>query len=58
MTFKILNTSTNKIINRSNVMPVNYDTSPDLRDNPLTSPEVMKTLRDDKFKAEKEPHTS
>ena len=56
MTFKILNSSTNKIINRSNGRPVNGDKSPNLRANPLTSPEVMKSLIGDKFNAGEEPH--
>ena len=36
-------------------MPVNDNKSPNLRDNPTTSPEVIKSLREDKFKAEEEP---
>ena len=43
MTFKILNVSNNKIINRSNVAPVNDSKSPDLRSDPLTYPELIKS---------------
>ena len=44
MTFKILNSSANKIINRSKTRPVNDSKSPNLRSNPVTSPEVIKSL--------------
>ena len=36
MTFKIHNSSTNKIINRYYVRPANDDESPHIRANPLT----------------------
>ena len=49
MTFKIINSSPNKTINRSNVMPYNDDESPNLRTDPVTSPEVIKSHRGDKF---------
>ena len=52
MTFKILNSSTNKIINSSNVRSSNYDKSPSLLANPVTSTEVIKLLREVKFEAE------
>ena len=58
ITFKIINSFTNKIINRSNVRPFNDDKSPNLRAHPLNYPEVVKTLIEDKFKAEEETHTS
>ena len=51
-TFKILNSSTNKIINSSNVRSSNYDKSPSLLANPVTSTEVIKLLREVKFEAE------
>ena len=53
---QILNSSTNKVINRSNVRPMNDDKSPNLRENPLTSPEFIKSLREEKFNAEEDPH--
>ena len=52
VTFKIPNSSTNKIINRSNGRPFNDSESHNLRDDPVTSTEVIKSLREDKFKAE------
>ena len=52
ITFKILNSSTNKIMCVSNFRSVNYDESPNLRAYPVTSPEVIKSLRDDAFKVE------
>ena len=42
MNLKILNTSTNKIISRSAVMHVDDDKSPNLRDGPFTSPELIR----------------
>ena len=48
MNFKILNNSTNKITNTSNVRSTNDNKSPNLRANPVTSPEVIKSLREDK----------
>ena len=56
VTFKILDSSTNKTINRFDIRPIDDDKSPNLRDNPLTSPEVINSLRKDKFKAEEDPH--
>ena len=47
MNFKILNSSTNKIINRSTVRPADDTNSPNLRADPPTSPEVIKSLHDD-----------
>ena len=47
MTFKIINRSTNKIINRSTVRPENDKKSPNLRADPLTSPEIIKSLHND-----------
>ena len=52
MNFKILNSSTNKIINRSNVRLANDNRHLSLRANPVTSPEVIKSLREDKLEAE------
>ena len=52
MTFKILNFSTNKIINRSNVRSTNDNKSLNLQDNTLASPEVIASLRDDHFEDE------
>ena len=54
VTFKILNVYANKIINRSCVRPIDDEKSPKL----LTYPEVIESLREDKFKAEKEHHAS
>ena len=42
MTFENLNSSTNKIMNTSNVRSTNDDKSPNLQDDPITSPEVIK----------------
>ena len=44
VTFKILNSSTNKIINSSNVRSTSDKESHNLRANPLTSPEVITLL--------------
>ena len=41
MTFSILNTTTNKVINRSSVRPAGDPVSPNLRLDPLTTPEVV-----------------
>ena len=43
----MLNSFTSKIVNRSEVRPVDDDKSPNLRDNPLASPEAIKLLHDD-----------
>ena len=45
MTFKILNSSTNKIINRSNVRSAKDKEHPNLRAEPLNSPEVIRSLQ-------------
>ena len=50
MTFKILNSATTKIINGSNVVPINDVKYPNLRANLVTSPEAIKSLTDAKFK--------
>ena len=50
MTFKILNSSTNNIANRSNDRSTNDDEPSNLRADPITSPKVIKSLRDDNFK--------
>ena len=50
MTFKILNSSTNKIINRSNVRSANDSKFLKLRANPITSPKVIASLRGDHSK--------
>ena len=47
MTFKIINISTNKIINRSAVRLKDDGRSPNLRADPLTSPELIKSLHED-----------
>ena len=52
MIFKILNSYTNKISNRSKVRLDEDDTSPNLRADAVTSPEVIKSLREDNFEAE------
>ena len=52
MTFKILNSSANKIVNRSNFRSANDYVSPNLRADHFSSPEVIKSLLCDKFKAE------
>ena len=39
-------------MNRSNFRPVNDRKSPNLRAYPVISPEVIKSLREDKFKSE------
>ena len=41
MTFSILNKATNKVVNRSNVRPADEPTSPNLRIDTLTAPEVF-----------------
>ena len=41
MTFSILNTTTHKVINRSNVRPAGEPASPNLRIDPLTAPEIV-----------------
>ena len=41
MTFSILNTATNKVINRSSVRPAGDPVSPNLRLGPLTTPEIV-----------------
>ena len=51
MTFKILNSSTNKIINRSNVRLARDKASPNLRDDPVTSPKVITLLRGERLEA-------
>ena len=55
MNFKILNVSTNEIINRSNIRSVNDSKNLNLRAYPVTSPEVIKSLREHKFKT-KDPY--
>ena len=52
VTFKILNSSTNKILNRSDVRHVNDRKSPNIRTDPMTSPEAIKSFREEKFKSE------
>ena len=44
MTFKILNESTNKIVNRSNIRADSDKESPNLRAGPVTSPVVTTIL--------------
>ena len=51
MTFKILNSST-KTVNRHNVRLANDKRSPNLRTDPETSHEVIKSLRKDDFEAD------
>ena len=43
MAFSILNTATNKVIHRSNVRPAGDSVSPNLRIDPLTAPEIVKS---------------
>ena len=43
MTFSILNTTTNKVIYRSNVRPAGDSVSPNLKIDPLIAPEIMKS---------------
>ena len=43
MTFSILNTTTNKVIHRSNVRPAGDSVSPNLIIDPLTAPEFAKS---------------
>ena len=52
MNFKILNSSTNKIMNRSKVRSTNDEKYPNLRADHVASPELIKSLRDDNFKDE------
>ena len=52
VTFKIINSSSNKIKNASNIRPITNSKAPNLRSDPATSPEEIKSLREDKFKAE------
>ena len=47
MTFNTLNSSTNKIINRSAVRPAGDGKAPNLRAEPLASHEAIKYLHDD-----------
>ena len=42
--FKVLNSSTNKIIKISNIRSTNDEKSPSLRANPIASPELIKSL--------------
>ena len=56
VTFKILNSSTNKIINVSNVRPANDNASPNLRSDRVTSPGSIKLLRKDNFEAKGDKH--
>ena len=58
MTFKILNSSANKIKNRSNVKSSNDDKHHYLRADLIASPEVIKSLRDDDFKVEDSTSTN
>ena len=48
MTLKILNSSTNKIINTSNVRPDSNKEPPNLRANPVTFPEAIASLQREK----------
>ena len=48
MTFKILNSSTNIIINGSNVRSASDTESPNLMSDPVTSPEVITSLQREK----------
>ena len=52
MTFKIINYSTNKNSNKSNVRSANDNESPNLRADNIASPELIKSLREDNFKDE------
>ena len=52
MTFKILNSSTNKINNRSNVRSINDNEHLNLRANPPSFPKVIVSLRDNHFEDE------
>ena len=47
MTFKILTSDTNKVINRSNVRPADDPASANLKVEPLAVPKVVKSLTDD-----------
>ena len=60
MTFSILNTTTNKIISRHNVRPTGEHSSPNLRTDPLTTRNVVKSrhLHSDHPKDKEEPHTA
>ena len=42
MTFATLNTTTNKVSSRSSVRPAGKPSSPNIRTNPLTAPELVK----------------
>ena len=44
MTFSTLNISTKKVFSRSNVRSVDEPTSPNLRIDPLTAPDVVTSL--------------
>ena len=52
VTFNILNSSTNKVINRSNVRSTNDSQSLNLRAKLLTSLEVITSFRDEIFEDE------
>ena len=52
VTFKILNISTNILINRSNLRLANDSKFPSLRSDPVAFPEVIALLREDNFEAE------
>ena len=52
MTFEIINSSTNKVINRSNVVSANDSVSPNLWSYPKNLPEVIDSLRECYFEAE------
>ena len=49
MTLKILNSSNKKIANRFNVQSDNYNNSLNLRVNPLSSQEIIVSLRGNHF---------
>ena len=48
MTLSILNTTNNKVISRHNVRPTGELTSPNLRIDPITAPEVV-TFRNSSY---------
>ena len=56
MTFKILTSSTDKILCSSNVRPANDPTSLNIRADPLTVPKVVQSLREEEDKLETIPH--
>ena len=58
MIFSILKITTNKVISRSNVIPLGEPTSPNLIMYPLTTPEVVKSLHlpSNFLKDDKEAH--